>query len=105
MSLKEAKRKRDKAKELLTNDIDPAAQQKAAKEEAEATAREQALTFAVVAGEWFATRQDTDAAANIKKKRWHISLLNDRSVTSPSPSLRPAIFLEPSGRLKAPDMR
>ena len=44
-SLKEACRKRGKAKELLANDIDPGVQKKAAKEEAEAAAREQALTF------------------------------------------------------------
>lgn len=68
VSLKEARRKRDKAKELLANDIDPGAQKKAAKEEAEAAAREQALTFAVVALEWFATKQNSYAAANIKKK-------------------------------------
>ena len=36
VSLKDARRKRDKARELLANDIDPGAQKKAAKEEAEA---------------------------------------------------------------------
>ena len=80
VSLKDARRKRDKAKELLANDIDPGAQKKAAKEEAEAAAREQALTFAVVAREWFATKQDSYAAANIKKKQWLISMLNERIV-------------------------
>ena len=49
ISLKDARRKRDKAKEQLADDIDPIAQKKAAKEEAEAAAREQVLTFAVVA--------------------------------------------------------
>ena len=44
VSLKDARRKRDRAKELLTNDIDPGAQKKAAKEEAEVAAREQALS-------------------------------------------------------------
>ena len=62
VSLKDARRKRDKAKELLANDIDPGAQKKAAKEEAEAAAREQALTFAVVAREWFDTRCRSSAA-------------------------------------------
>ena len=38
VSLKETRRKRDKARELLANDIDPGAQKKAAKEEAEAAA-------------------------------------------------------------------
>ena len=36
VSLKDARRKRDKAKEQLADDIDPIAQKKAAKEEAEA---------------------------------------------------------------------
>ena len=44
VSLKDTRRKRDRAKELLTNDIDPGAQKKAAKEEAEVAAREQALS-------------------------------------------------------------
>lgn len=38
VSLKDARRKRDKAKEQLADDIDPIAQKKAAKEEAEAAA-------------------------------------------------------------------
>ena len=41
LPLKEARRKRDKAKELLTNGIESGAQKKAVKEEAEAAARAQ----------------------------------------------------------------
>ena len=93
VSLKDARRKRDKAKELLANNIDPGAQKKAAKEEAEAAAREQALTFAVVAREWFATKQDSYAAANIKKKQWLISLLNERIGEKPISKLVPADIL------------
>ena len=93
VSLKDARRKRDKAKELLANDIDPGAQKKAAKEEAEAAAREQALTFAVVAQEWFATKQDSYAAANIKKKQWLISLLNERIGEKPISKLVPTDIL------------
>lgn len=93
VSLKDARRKRDKAKELLANDIDPGAQKKAAKEEAEAAAREQALTFAVVAQEWFATKQDSYAAANIKKKQWLISLLNERIGDKPISKLVPTDIL------------
>ncbi len=66
ISLREARRKRDDAKELLAHDIDPGTQKKADKEAAEAAAREKALTFAVVAEEWFATRQDSYAATNIQ---------------------------------------
>ena len=93
VSLREARRKRDKAKELLANDIDPGAQKKAAKEEAAAAAREQALTFAVVAQEWFATKQDSYAAANIKKKQWLISLLNERIGEMPITKLTPGDIL------------
>lgn len=93
VSLKDARRKRDKARELLANDIDPGAQKKAAKEEAEAVAREQALTFAVVAREWFATKQDSYAAANIKKKQWLISLLNERIGERPISKLVPTDIL------------
>ena len=75
------------------NDIDPGAQKKAAKEEAEAAAREQALTFAVVAQEWFATKQDSYAAANIKKKQWLISLLNERIGDKPISKLVPTDIL------------
>ncbi|MBD5647288.1 MAG: DUF4102 domain-containing protein [Desulfovibrio sp.] len=39
---------------LLADDIDPGAQKKAAGEEAEAAAREQAPPLIVMAGEWFA---------------------------------------------------
>ena len=100
VSLKEARRMRDKAKELLAHDIDPAAQKKAAKEEVEAAASEQALTFSVVAVEWFATRQDTYVTANIRKSAGSFPCSMSASATSPSPSLPQAIFLEPSGRLK-----
>lgn len=93
VSLRVARRKRDKAKELLANDIDPGAQKKAAKEEAAAAAREQALTFAVAAQEWFATKQDSNAAANFKKKQWLISPLNERIGEMPITKLTPGDIL------------
>ena len=93
VSLKDARRKRDKAKELLANDIDPGAQKKAIKEAAKAAELEQSLTFAVVADEWFATRQDSYAATNIKKKRWLISLLNEYIGEKPITKLTPGDIL------------
>ncbi|MDE7241623.1 MAG: Arm DNA-binding domain-containing protein [Desulfovibrio sp.] len=100
VSLKEARRKRDKARELLANDIDPGARTKAAKEEAEAAAREQALTFAVVAEEWFATRQGPTPPPTSRKSAGSFPCSMSASATSPSASLPQAIFLEPPGRLK-----
>lgn len=75
VSLKQARQKRDEAKALLLEGVDPSANKKAARAEAEAIAKEQALTFDVIAQEWFATKTTTYAATNIKKKQWLISLL------------------------------
>ena len=90
VSLKDARGKRDNAKELLAKDIDPGAHKKAVKAEAEAIAKEQALTFAVVAQEWFETKKDVYAASNVKKKQWIISLLNERIGNKPITTLVPA---------------
>ena len=93
VSLKDARARRDNAKELLAKDIDPGAHKKAAKAEAEAAAREQALTFSVVAQEWFETKKDAYAASNIKKKQWLIDLLNERIGNKPITTLVPADIL------------
>ncbi len=89
VSLKDARVRRDSAKELLAKDIDPGAHKKAAKAEAIAIAREQTLTFAVVAQEWFSTKKDTYAASNIKKKQWLIELLNAHIGNKPITALIP----------------
>ena len=89
VSLKDARTKRDNAKELLAKDIDPGAHKKAAKAEAEAIAKEQSLTFAVVAQEWFETKKDVYAASNVKKKQWLIGLLNERIGNKPITELVP----------------
>lgn len=93
LSLKDARARRDNAKELLAKDIDPGAHKKAVKAEAEAVAREQALTFSVVAQEWFETKKDVYAASNIKKKQWLIDLLSERIGDKPITSLVPADVL------------
>ena len=93
VSLKDARSKRDNTKELLAKDIDPGAHKKAVKAEAEAVAKEQALTFAVVAQEWFETKKDVYAASNIKKKQWLIDLLNEHIGNKPITTLVPADVL------------
>ena len=91
--MKDAHSKRDNTKELLAKDIDPGAHKKAVKAEAEAVAKEQALTFAVVAQEWFETKKDVYAASNIKKKQWLIDLLNEHIGNKPITTLVPADVL------------
>ena len=53
VSLKMARQRREWARELLAQGIDPAERKKAEKAEAERVERENALTFEVVAREWF----------------------------------------------------
>lgn len=53
VSLKEARARRFKAKELLAAGIDPGEQKKQAKADASAIAKEMATTFEAVAREWF----------------------------------------------------
>lgn len=93
VSLKDARGKRDQAKELLAKDIDPGAHKKAAKAEAEAIAKEQALTFAVVAQEWFDTKKDVYAASQIKKKQWLLDLLKEHIGDKPITTLVPTDVL------------
>ena len=54
--LKDARYRRDAAKELLAKDIDPGAQKKQAKAAAVEEVRAQTITFAYVAREWFAKK-------------------------------------------------
>ena len=53
VSLKDARSRRDEAKELLAQGIDPGERKKAAKAVVAAEAREQATTFEAVAREWY----------------------------------------------------
>lgn len=67
VSLKDARQKREEAKEQLARGIDPGEQKKEAKAVAVAAAREQAATFEAVAREWFA-RKTTDLTPGHRKK-------------------------------------
>jgi len=53
IGLKDARQRRDEAKTMLAKGIDPGEQKKAIKAEAIATAADEALTFEVVAREWY----------------------------------------------------
>jgi len=75
VSLKDARQRRDEAKESLAKGIDPGEQKKEAKAEAAAIARDAALTFKAVADEWLEVKKDAYAASNINKKQWLIGLL------------------------------
>ncbi|MCL1915996.1 MAG: integrase arm-type DNA-binding domain-containing protein [Desulfovibrionaceae bacterium] len=59
IGLKEARARRDEAKERLADDIDPSAAKKEAKKIAAAFEREQAATFEAVAREWYAKKTTT----------------------------------------------
>ncbi len=57
VSLKDARKRRDDAKELLAKDIDPGVAKKEAKAAATAIEQEQATTFEAVAREWFSKKK------------------------------------------------
>lgn len=67
VSLKDARQKRDEAKEQLAKGIDPGEQKKEAKVVAMATAREQAATFEAVGREWHG-KKTTQLAPNHRKQ-------------------------------------
>ena len=67
VSLKEARRRRDEARELLAQGGDPSAERKEAKAITVAAEREQAATFEAVAREWHA-RKTTDLTPGHRKK-------------------------------------
>ena len=56
IGLKDARQRRDEAKTMLAKGIDPGEHKKAIKAEAAAIATDEALTFEVVAREWYAKK-------------------------------------------------
>jgi hypothetical protein len=70
VGLKDARERRDEAKKLLANHVDPGERRKADKAEAEAAAKEEALTFEVVAKEWFDTMGAVHRERHQKKILW-----------------------------------
>lgn len=70
VTLAEARRKRDDAKRLLEDGIDPSIQKQLNRIEAEVKAR---MTFKEVADEYYQSLVDRELApATLRKKRWHI---------------------------------
>ncbi len=57
VGLKEARERREEARKLIAQGIDPSAQRQAAKAAAEATQAEQANTFEVIAREWYGVNE------------------------------------------------
>jgi integrase len=90
VGLKDARERRDEAKKLLSNHIDPGEKRKADKVEAEAVAKEQALTFEVVAKEWFDTMGTAHRERHRKKILWLLGLLNKHIGGKPIAQLKPA---------------
>lgn len=82
ISLAEARRKRDTAKENLADGIDPSLQKRMDRIEAENKAR---ITFKAVADEYYQNQVDRELApSTLRKKRWHIDdlakSLHDRQI-------------------------
>ena len=68
VSLKAARQARDKARELLAQGIDPGAQRKADRAEEKRRAMESAVTFELVAREWYEKKTLTLSSAYRKQK-------------------------------------
>ena len=103
VSLKDARHRRDEAKELLARGIDPGEEKKQAREEKLAKEREERDTFEFVAREWFAKYEPTLSEKHAKKWRRYLEntifpVIGGKPVTQ----LEPADFLQlvqPSERL------
>jgi integrase len=91
--LKDARARRDEAKERLAKGIDPGEQKKTVKIEAAAIAKDVALTFKVVTDEWFEVKKDAYATSNIKKKQWLVGLLLSHLGHKPISKIVPADIL------------
>jgi integrase len=93
VSLRDARARREEAKEQLARGIDPGEQKKVAKAAAIAERKEIEKTFEAVAHEWMATKADTFAASNTKKKEWIIGLLAKHIGEVPVSRLKPVDIL------------
>jgi integrase len=94
--LKDARRKRDEARELLAQGLDPGAQKKAAKAQAVAEARVHAATFEAVAREWYAKKT---AHLTEDYRKQIISRLEN--MLFPYIGAKPFAYLEPADILAA----
>ncbi len=70
VSLADARKKRDRAREQIADGLDPSVQKQLDRIEAETKAR---ITFKAVADEYYRSLEDRELApATLRKKRWHI---------------------------------
>ena len=103
VSLKDARHRRDDARESLAKGIDPGKEKKQAREAVLAKEREERDTFEFVAREWFAKYEPTLSEKHAKKLRRYLEntifpVIGGKPVTQ----LEPANFLQlvqPSERL------
>jgi integrase len=75
VSLKDARQKREEAKELLAKGIDPSEQKKVDRDAARAAERDAALTFAVIGNQWFEKHCADTVPATQKKTRWYLDTI------------------------------
>ena len=103
VSLKDARQRRDAARELLAKGIDPGEEKKQAREAKLAQEREERDTFEHVAREWFAKHGPTLSEKHAQKlQRYLENILFPALGAKPVTQLEPADFLrvvEPSERL------
>ena len=104
VSLKEARRRRDEARRMIAEGVDPAAAKREAKSRAEA---EKANTFAAVADEYLTKRaREGREAVTINKSRWLVTLFSTSVREAVVGSITPAQLLaslkvvEARGRLE-----
>ncbi|MBD5416841.1 MAG: tyrosine-type recombinase/integrase [Desulfovibrio sp.] len=103
VSLKDARQRRDAARELLAKGIDPGDEKKQAREAKLAQEREERDTFEHVAREWFSKHSPTLSEKHAQKlQRYLENILFPAIGAKPVTQLEPADFLwvvEPSERL------
>ena len=103
VSLKDARQRREEAKELLAKGLDPSEEKKQAKEALLAKRREERETFEFVAREWFAKYEHRLSPKHaLKLRRYQENILFPALGGKPITQLEPADFLrvvEPSERL------
>jgi hypothetical protein len=93
VSLKEARRRRDEARQKLANGIDPSEEKKAAKTEA---AQAAASSFGAVGAEYLEKiEKEGREAVTIKKSRWMLSLFGDAFNAKPLNGITPSELLAP----------
>lgn len=99
VSLKEARKRRDEARTLLANGVDPASVKR---EQSKSAKRDAANTFQAIADEFIEkSSQEGKAAVTIKKTRWLFSLMEPDLGNRPITEITPADLLETLQKVEA----